>query len=634
MPRLVTCLFTLITAIPALPQSAPNQQPKPSATPAPTLRTSTRLVVVDVVVTDKNQSPVHNLKQSDFTLLEGNTPQTIAHFEEHTYLKTGTAPTPMPALPPGIFTNYSPAPANGAVNVLLLDALNTPMADQAFVRQQLLKYLQQVQPGTRIAIFGLTSHLTILQGFTSDPAMLKTVMTKMASKSSPLLDDSVGGSGTQNSTADNLEDLNIDNSDIAETIANLRQFEAEHQSFQLQLRAKYTLNAMSQIARYLAGFPGRKNLIWFSGSFPINVLPDTTGNFPNAFAAVASSADEFRDTVDLLARSQVAVYPIDARGLFNSPVFTASTTRNYTGRTGPSRMNQDAAKFFSDTAQEEGTMHDMAQSTGGRAFINSNDLTHAVASAIEDGSNFYTLTYTPTNTASDGQFRKIKVALAQHGLTLAYRQGYYAIDPDKKTHLGDASVTSTTAPNQQNNMLIAMMRGAPIPTEILLKVSVIPITPVDQPEDKPAPRNTPTTKAHGPYRRYSVNYAIASDDITFLHISDGKLHADFDLVTFVFDLNGVLLNAVENPIHISPTPDQIKQSFAHGISFYQEISAPAKGEYFLRIAVHDLNRDRYGAVEVATSAVKNLVIRPAAPPTTPASRPAPGTTPSTPPPHP
>ncbi len=64
---------------------------------------------------------------------------------------------PMPTLPPGIFTNYSPAPANGAVTLLLLDALNTPWADQAFVRWQLLKFLEQVPPGTRIAIFGLTN---------------------------------------------------------------------------------------------------------------------------------------------------------------------------------------------------------------------------------------------------------------------------------------------------------------------------------------------------------------------------------------------------------------------------------------------------------------------------------------------
>src|SRR6202040_835201 len=128
-----------------------------------------------------------------------------------------------------------------------------------------------------------------------------------------------------------------------ETIANMRQFEAQQQSFQLQLRVKYTLDAMSQIARYLSSIPGRKNLIWFSGSFPISVLPDTTGNLPDPFAVVADYEKEFRDTVNLLARSQVAVYPVDARGLTNAPVYDAATSRNYAsgGGRGTARMTQD-----------------------------------------------------------------------------------------------------------------------------------------------------------------------------------------------------------------------------------------------------------------------------------------------------
>ncbi len=81
----------------------------------------------------------------------------------------------MPKFPPGVFTNYTPEPVNGAVNLLLLDTLNTPLTDQAYVRQQLIAYLNATPPGTRIAIFGLSSQLTILQGFTSDPALLKAV---------------------------------------------------------------------------------------------------------------------------------------------------------------------------------------------------------------------------------------------------------------------------------------------------------------------------------------------------------------------------------------------------------------------------------------------------------------------------
>jgi VWFA-related protein len=634
------CLSTVAIAQtpppqPATTQSAQVATAQQSTKPGvPTLHAGTQLVVVDVVVTDKNHNPVHNLQQSDFTLTEENATQVIKHFEEHTALTPADATKfpPMPKLPPGIFTNFTPEPVNGAVNILLLDALNTPLKDQMFVRQQLLAYLNAAPPGTRIAIFGLTTRLIILQGFTSDPALLKAVASASVGKNSPLLDDSVGGGGIQKSMADDMEDAGVD----ATIVANMRQFDAQQQSFQLQLRAKYTLDAMSQLARYLSSIAGRKNLIWFSGSFPISILPDTTGTLPDPFAAMADSEEEFRDTVNLLARSQVAVYPIDARGLSNSPVFSATTTRNYTRY--PSRMNQDQAKFFSDTAAEHSTMQEMADATGGHAFYNTNGLAQAVAAAITDGSNFYTLTYTPTNQNRDAKFRKIKVQLARQGLTLAYRHGYYADDPDKgppslegasyKAAVTDAAVTSGT-PTAMQSLRSAVMRGSPTPTEILFKVAVLPTGPPTQTEDTPAPGNVLVDKTHGPFRRYAISYAISPSDITFLRTSDGKIHANFELAVFLFNPEGLLVNSVTSDLHIGATVDELKKNVAGGIQYRQEISAPAKGVYFFRIVVHDLPRNRFGAVELATSSVKNLPPAPipaTAPPPSPSPAAAPAPT--------
>ncbi len=600
----LTFLFAgMITS--AVAQTAPA---KTAPGPVPTLKTSAQLVIVDVVVTH-NKIPVHGLKAADFTLKESGTPQSIKHFEEHSALTLADATkfTPMAKLPPGIFTNYTPAPANGAVNLLLLDALNTPMADQGYVRQQLLAYLKATPPGTRIAIFGLTTHLVVLQGFTSDPETLKNLMSKSLGKASPLLDDQVGSTGIQNSQADDMEDLDADPG----MVANLRQFDAQKQSLQLQLRTKYTLDAMNQLARYLAIIPGRKNLIWFSGSFPLDVLPDPDLSRP--FSAVANSEDEFRDTVNLLARSQVAVYPIDARGLQNSPVFDASTGRNYTGKNGTARMMQDQNKFLSDTAAEHQTMEAMANATGGRAFLNTNGLTEAVASAIEEGSNFYTLEYTPANSERNGKFRKIKIELARQGLNLSYRKGYYADDPAKlrsPVNPVDAAVTAGTALSMQDTMRVAMTRGTPAPSEILIKVGVVPINPANKPEDKPAEGNALGQKTHGPYRRYSVNYAIDPTGLTFLRTSDGKYHTDFECIILVFDPVGAVVNSLDATVHLVATLEQAKQLINGGIFHHAEISAPAKGEYFFRIAVHDLHRDRYGAVETATSEVNNVVPSP------------------------
>jgi hypothetical protein len=171
-------------------------------------------------------------------------------------------------------------------------------------------------------------------------------------------------------------------------------------------------------------------------------------------------------------------------------------------------------------------------------------------------------------------------------------------------------------------MRVAMMRGSPTPSEIVMKVAVFPVGPSTQTEDNPAPGNILSEKVHGPFRRYNVNYAIEPSDITFRRDPDGKVHASFELAIFVFDPAGILVNRLVTELHIASPLDELKKNVAHGIQYTQQISAPAKGEYFFRIVVHDLPHDRLGAVEVATSEVKNLQ-----PPTAP---PPPSTPPASP----
>ena len=88
-------------------------------------------------------------------------------------------------------------------------------------------------------------------------------------------------------------------------------------------------------------------------------------------------------------------------------------------------------------------------------------------------------------------------------------------------------------------------------------------------------------KVHGPFRRYSVSYAIEPADITFLSAPDGKIHAAFELVIFVFNSEGVLVNRLSTQLRIASPLDELKKNIAHGIQYTQQISAPAKGEDFV-----------------------------------------------------
>jgi hypothetical protein len=138
---------------------------------------------------------------------------------------------------------------------------------------------------------------------------------------------------------------------------------------------------------------------------------------------------------------------------------------------------------------------------------------------------------------------------------------------------------------------------------------VVPMTPEGQTEEKVAPDNEVTEKAKGPYRRYSVNYAIDPAGLVYLQGPEGKIHVDFDLIIFVFTPEGELIISKANSVHIAKSLDDLRKMLDQGLIFHEEISAPAKGEYFLRIGVHELHDDHYGAVEVATSSVRN--VRPA-----------------------
>lgn len=580
----------------------------PAAEPASTIQANTNLVVVDVVVTDAKHNPVHDLTEADFKVFENGQAQAIKTFEEH---HTWEAAAPLPQvskLSPGTFTNFTNAPASGALDILLLDALNTPMAAQSDVRNQMLKYLKETRPGTRMAIFGLTSRLILLQGFTSDPELLRDVLNgkKGLPKASIAIADQVNGDnpGADDPAlemAQEAADSMGNNPNAAQVAAGIQQFEAETQSFLLQTRARYTLDALNQLARYLSGLPGRKNLIWFSGSFPVNILPD--GDLQNPFAVVASSEDEFRETTDLLSRSQVAVYPIDARGLMSTPMFSAGNSGAKYGRT-PSAFGKDQAKFFQQTADEHGAMQAMAEATGGQAFVNTNGLKEAVEKAIDAGSNYYTLTYSPTNQQWKGEYRKIHVEIARPALTLAYRRGYFASDPNAPQHHGEPPPLANGQAPPYSAMRTAMMRGGPDPTEIIFAASVLP-TAVE-PEPGLAPGNSAAAKTKGPFRRYAVQLGVSPRYLACSTSPEGVHQYVLEIEIIVYDADGTPLNSVGGVVHANIPADKYGEALRSGLGLREDISVPVSGESFLRIGILDRATDKVGAVEVPITAVSKL----------------------------
>jgi VWFA-related protein len=567
-----------------------------------TLKSSAQIVIVDVIVSGKNGTPIHDLKSSDFALTENGKPEAISHFEEHTgpspaQLATKTAPLD---LPPGVFTNYTPNSNSGPLNVLLLDMLNTALNDQTFVHQQLLQFLKETPPGTRIAVFGLTDHLILLQGFNSDPAVLKAALELPRSAArSPLLDDAVGSGGGSQRPGQKMIDA-LAQMGEKEMIAKFRQLDAVMNTDQLHLRAQYTLTAMNQLALYLSGMPGRKNLMWFSSSFPINLLPSDSGKLSDPFVVMGNAENEFRETTNLLTRGQVSVYPIDARGLLRREPWDASVSGREDGLAigagAPSTLHQ----YDSRLGDEHETMLRMAEDTGGKAFINTNGLAGAVSQAIALGSNYYTLTYTPIDHNWNGSFRKIQVKLAHENYTLSYRRGYYAGDPNVPYSRTGNIAASPTRP--YSPMKTAMLFGAPSATQIIFKIAIDHGTSEEQ---SVAAENKSAAKIKGPFHLYNVHYALNRDSIQFEDGPNGAHSGSFTFDAFLYNQAGDLVNAATSTINADLTADAFNKLKTVGVQFALPISVPVKGDYYLRIGIHDLRSNRVGAVEVPITTIGN-----------------------------
>ena len=311
----------------------------------------------------------------------------------------------------------------------------------------------------------------------------------------------------------------------------------------------------------------------------------------------------------LLSRSQVSVYPIDARGLMVEPMLNATNSgskyaRPATASNPGNAYAKDQAKFFQQTADEHGTMQAMAQATGGEAFVNTNGLKEAVEKAVEVGSNYYTISYTPTNQKWNGDYRKIHVELAHTGLSLAYRRGYYATDPNAPPKPGEPPADVKGQLPAYNAMRAAMTRGGPDPTEIIFVASIRPSSAAPEPDI--APGNKATAKTKGPYQRFTVELGIDTHDLNCPTNPDGSHTCTLGAMILAYDADGNALNSMGGGFRANIPASAFPSLLKNGLHFHQDVSVPVKGEYFLRIGVHDDTTNKLGAIELPVAAVSKL----------------------------
>jgi VWFA-related protein len=356
------------------------------------IRVNTQLVEVDVVVRGKD-GPVTGLTKDDFTLTDNGKPQRIDVFSISTSERSNTKPD-QTLLPPGVVSNRQGRPTATSATVILFDRLNTADIFQREGRRQLLSYLKSVQWEEYTALYVLGDDLKMVQDFTSDADLLLRAATKMEVGDLPGVDNRTVPEIAQSTAVGRVRGRDV-------------RMAAAQAEFSVAERKDPTEDAIESIARHLSALPGRKSLIWMSAAgIPLSVQSGSSRDGKDS---------EVQHATRLLTSANIAVYPIDLRGL--------QAPDPPRGRRGSPRN------------PPPDVMIRLADETGGRAFYFNNDLSGSVRTAIADAQVSYTLGFYPSENSFDGKFHNLDVKVDRKDVEVRHRTGYFAVKdkaPDEK----------------------------------------------------------------------------------------------------------------------------------------------------------------------------------------------------------
>jgi len=389
--------------VPPGPAAADAPPQAPAQAPKATFKSGLDLVVVNVVVRDKDGKLVRGLKRDDFVVMEDGKPQSVTSFDfeeiENTSLPPVDTPTVLGAVAqpgkPAQPAAAQPLEARPVVDmkdrrliVLFYDLGSMQPDEVARAVQSGRDYVEKrISPADIIAIASLTTSLTIDQDFTADRQELLTALNRL-------------------SPAEGSETVTSTDAETAPDTGNA--FVPDDTEFNI-FNTDRRLDALRSIADVLAGIEQKKSVVYFSGGV-------TQSGMDNQAA--------LRTLVDRAVRANVSIYAADTRGLQAMPAGGEARQASVRGTGAFSGRGMASQRESFSAAQD--TLTTIAEDTGGKAFFDANEFSEVFSKVVEDTTSYYLLGYSSANPARDGRFRRIRVTLKQAGLKLEFRSGYYA----------------------------------------------------------------------------------------------------------------------------------------------------------------------------------------------------------------
>ena len=497
----------LVAMLSTMVAQSPNTQQPPSGY---TLHTNVREVVTDVTVTDHNGNPVHGLSESAFRIFEDGKPQRVGTFSEHTERDSNTAPVETPA---GVYSNDVLVHPPRVFNILLIDRVSIDLVDQMYLNQELGKFVAKLPPDVPFAVFARGGdHVIMLANFTSDHQRLLTAIHQAIPR--------LQAPGYRYMTDSSL---------------------------------------LLEISELLAQYPGRKNILWFTGGSSAFLSPDPTS---------VLGYEDLRPVYDLLDSARIALYPIDARGL--------------------------EATLSRPSVPQHLTMEDEASATGGQAFFNTNGLAQAAEHIAETDASYYTLTYSPQDVKLDKKWHKVKVEVNGGNYQLSYRRGYF----DDGSNLKTPESTGARKRLLQNGDVVPEIRMEPI-------IFQVRATPADQTPAKPQEvviHSSPTPPGKGEHAYY-LHYSVPLDAFP-MQTNGAKDQISLGMGVVAINQYGRLVTRIAQQVTVGLAQEHL-DSAPPGtrVSLDQQINLPV-GEDFLYLAVWNTKTGRVGTLQMPLAVAK------------------------------
>jgi VWFA-related protein len=575
-----------------------QQQPPHARTKNPnesvaTFQSNTRMVTLEVVAKDSQGRHVTGLKAGDFQVLEqvpsrgkDKHEQKIAAFREVRIAELASRARNGERIPPGVYANTFPLQKDPVpLTILLVDGLNTDLKYQAQVHVQMLRMLRSLPANVPVAVFLFGRRLQMLQNFTTDPRLLQAALDKAISAAgtgvarldprddpnalSALFDQINGPALVTPPSSPQPGSGNEEVKAIPQAIVDaVKRFEQETYASSMDMRVQQTIDALLSLGRHVAGYPGRKNLLWISTSFPIYLSPlvDDTGKPITEITGLNSTGIRnywrpLQMLASVLSEAKVAVYPINPAGVEVPALYEAGTRpRDYGGRKAGESLSRETVV----RSNEQDTMRVIAEGTGGEVCTGNNDLADCVRKAVDDSGSFYEIAYYPDSQSWNGEYRKIIVKTREPGLHLAYRQGYFA---------------RTEGGGDSQDQKVELQQAA---CEDYLNSTSIAFSAKSLPPDSPA--------------NLKFYLTIDASALTLTPTSNGGRDLNMIVAVCTFDRKGEPFTFMSDTIQRQFDASEYLSLTAHGLPHI--VSVPGPKPPSLRLLIKDVPSGRLGSVSI------------------------------------